>query len=255
MVKITVFETYQDLASKLGELYQQNLPILKELGQRQHHAETEFRARYGINERIQAAVAKQAEEERQKHPDWGDDETSPSSIHALFFKAPQLVGLSGDERKQFNTEYADFAKGLELSTSIGLLGIGSQYFFQASGVIRPDEPLGVGKNHRSIKGLAEATRNYLQEEQYPSRGATVTPLIYTVREVLPLVAEEHKGVLRQNLEEAYKVPKTEGKKMRDLRLMSIRSLEAMLKEKRSFCGLDQNERDNFVKVYSKAQQK
>ncbi len=246
MVEITVFETYRDLASQLGQLYQQNLPLLKELGQRRNQAESEFRARYGVNERIQVAIQKQAEAERIKHPDWDEN-----SLSTLFFKSPTLVGLSEDEKQQFNTEYADFGKGLKLSTSIGLLGIGSQYFFQASGVIRPDEPLGIGKNHRSIRSLAKATGDYLQEEQYPSHGALITPLIYTVIERLPLVSEENKVVLRENLEEDYKVPKKESKKARDLRLMSIRSLEAMLKEKRSLRGLDERERDNFMKVYSR----
>lgn len=151
MTQITVFETYQDLGTRLGELYQQNHLALKDLSQRRNQAETEFRARYHVNERIQAALQKQEEAERKKHPEWGFDETSPSSLITLFSRAPTLVSLSKEEQQQFNTEYSDYGKGLELSISIGLLGIGSQYLVQAGGVVRPNDAWAVGKNQRSIK--------------------------------------------------------------------------------------------------------
>ncbi len=248
MNTITVFETYQDLGTRLGELHQQNTVVREELSQRRNQAETEFRARYHVNERIQAALQKQEEAQIQKHPDWFD-ETSPSSSITLLSRAPTLVGLSKEEQQQFNIEYSDYGKGLALSISIGLLGIGSQYLVQAGSVVRPGDAWVVGKNQRSIKGLAKVTRDYLQQEHYPTHGALITPLIYTVTEVVPLVTEEHKAVLRQNLEEDSQSPPNEGKKAKEMRLMLARSLEAMVKEKRSFRGLDERERENFMRWY------
>jgi len=250
MTTITVFETYQDLGTKLGELYQLNKGVLTELGQRRNQAETEFRARYDVDKRIQAVLEKDRERERERHPDWGEN-----SLSTLLLSSPGLVDLSTDEKQQFNREYSDYGKGLELSITIGLLGIGSQYLVQAGGVVRPDEARQVGKNHRSIKGLAKATRDYVhdaeQEEHYPLHGATVISLHYTVTEVLPLVTEENRTVLRQNLKEDSQPKEKEGKKAREMRLATVGLLEALIKEKRNFRGLDERERDNFLKEYSK----
>lgn len=76
-------------------------------------------------------------------------------------------------------------------------------------------------------------------------------MIYTVTEIHPLVTEEDKVVLRQNLQEDSQPKEKEGKKARVMRLATVGLLEALIKENRSLRGLDERERENFMKVYSR----
>jgi hypothetical protein len=265
MVKINVFDTYEDAFNQLIKPhYKKNLETEIELGERYRLKKQEYINVSGYGERFR----KEQEEKlphtlKTTHPKTGE------KIEFVFPYSEQDLdahyrALPKEEHKKFLESYPDIRNGLEFMCIVKLEVEGNKYYFQQAQdalLVSPKEYLNTYNGCMSIPKLVKNVQKYLQDQHNMYRGAKVNTSFYTVNTKEPTFSAKQKEGAKESFQEL-KSPEHKkrcGEMLENasfweklgFKFVLALMFKNILKNKNLIRGLNQPEREEFEKLYSK----